>query len=633
MIRIRWRAFALLLLWVPILSAQENSAPPSPDTLRYSSLQFDRTLQTFLWNGVILYGQTLGPVSFDLRQALRSRFIRTDQNTIQDESQTQLRISDELNDRWSVGATVASNILSDNRQLDLTNLSRHQILLGPQAVLSDGITANVMGGYELNSQENEHDRGFSYLAGLRGSNIRLQEFSLSFAGRSGQSFLSPRTLRVDSAVVSLSRDFGPQAQNILNVLYTNQQREFYTVAGQDVQQEFHVSHNIFRRTAMEVGVTDTLGYRTGASSMVWFEAGILGRTIGRGFRYKSYANQSGIVLDERIREMHYFGGVNIQSRLAEWIASRLSLNYEEREERHNILDDPSVSDQVFDRQEASARRLANIARRTTLEAAIQSAISEKDSLNLSGSASILRYDTPDSLNTDDRDELLIVVGVEGIHRFSRELLLSIQADATLGHLVYLSGLQSANNNWNRILRLRTTAAWSPGRWFTTVNASEVLANYTVYDFEDQIGSVRSFSFRQASWSDSTALSLGGGVHLLFEGYLRIFERGVLKWKEFKERPENYFFEQSYWPKITVAVMSNLQMVVGYRYFSQSRYRYEGRSRVFDRKISNEGPTVSARWYGPSGSIVSVDGWRESQHYDQGGRVVFSNVSLTVGMAL
>ena len=231
MIRIQRRVFALLLLWTPILSAQEISAIGSPDTLRYSSLQFDRTLQTFLWNGAILYGQTLGPVSFDLRQVLRSRVIRTDQNTIQDESQTNFGVADQLNDRWSIRGTVASNILSDNRQLDLTNLSRHQILLGPRAVLSDGITADVMGGYELNSQENEHDRGFSYLAGLRGANVHLEEFSMTFAGRSGQSFLSPRTLRVDSAMVSLSRDFGPQAQNVLNVVYTNQQREFYTVAG------------------------------------------------------------------------------------------------------------------------------------------------------------------------------------------------------------------------------------------------------------------------------------------------------------------------------------------------------------------------------------------------------------------
>jgi hypothetical protein len=635
MINSRSWAYGVLLLWVPFLHAQETGgpAPIIPDTTRLSTVQFDRTLQTFLWNGTILYGLNVNSIDIDFKQRLQSRLIRTGQKTVQDEVLTNLNIAAPVNDRWQIMGTAASSVLSDNRQLDLNNLSQHQILLGPRVVLSDGISATALGGYELNAQEQQQDRGFSYLARLQGNDVRLEDFLLSFAGRSGQSSLKPRSLRADSAMVSLSRDFSPQAGNILSLQYSNQQREFYTGASQAVQQDFSVNNNIFRRTALEIGVNDTVVYRTGESTTILFQGGILGRTIARGYRYKSFSDPSGTVLDERIRETNYAGSVGLHTRLTSWLESHIALNYEEREERHSVLDDPSVSDQVFDRQEASATRLANIARRTTLEANAAATVDEKTSLNLSGSASILRYDTPDSLNTDDRDELLVVMGIGAEHRFSRQLRLGVQVDATLGHLVYLSGFQSANNNWNRILRLKTIATWSPGRWLISTNSSEVLANYTVYDFEDQIASVKSFSFRQASWSDSTTIALDRSVNLLFEGSLSLYERGVLTWKDFKERPENYFVEQSYWPQVLVRIMGSLQMMVGYRYFSQTRYRYEGRSRLFDRKISNEGPTVSARWMGPSGSIVRLQGWRETQHYAEGGKLVFSNMSLTVGMAL
>jgi hypothetical protein len=206
-------------------------------------------------------------------------------------------------------------------------------------------------------------------------------------------------------------------------------------------------------------------------------------------------------------------------------------------------------------------------------------------------------------------------------------------DAALSHLVYLSGLQSANNTWNRILRLRPRVTYTPEAWLLSVNTAEVLANYTVYDFEEQIQSVRSYSFRQASWTDSTSIQISNSVGFLFYGNLRVYERGVLKWKEFRERPESFFIEESYWPQLTLSVTDHLLMGVGYRYFSQTRFRYEGRERKFDRRLSNAGPTVTLAWYGRQGGRVLLEGWRETQTTNVGPSRSYSNFSLLVGMTI
>jgi len=514
----------------------------------------------------------------------------------------------------------------------LGNLSRHRILSGPEYSFGENATLGLMGGYEWAKQEQVHDRGLSYLGRLRIQDLPLEEFLIDLRAGMDRSSLNPRTLRADTAFVSVAREFSEWSSNRLSVVLTNQQREFYVAADADVQNDFQVKHNVFQRKAYEVGITDTLEVSLPAS-LLQLSGGVLSRTIDRAYRYKSFSNPAGTILDTRIRETRLFGSASVTAALAPWLRSQAMLSYDERDERHGVADSPFVPDQTFARQNLAAKRLANLARRTSASLDLLSKIGEKDSLNFTGSASILRYDTPDSLNTDDRDELLLVAGVTEVHRFSRSLTLSILAEATLSHLVYLNRFQSANNNWNRILRFQSTVDYSPARAFRTTLSAEVLANYTVYDFEEQVLSVKSFSFRQASWSDSTVWRIGKRLLVTMLGTVRLYERGILKWKEFKERPENYFMEQSYWPQIAAEVFGRLNIAVGYRYFSQMRYRYEGRSRKLERTIENSGPTVSVSWMGSGGGNVIIQGWREAQHVDGIQKQVYSNMSVTVGMIL
>ena len=126
-----------------------------------------------------------------------------------------------------------------------------------------------------------------------------------------------------------------------------------------------------------------------------------------------------------------------------------------------MLDDVYASIAVIDTQRALASRLENTAQRTTLTTALNVDVSQNDKIHLVSSSSILHYDTPDIFNTDDRDELLLTSGAEYLHRFSSRLLLILNADLTLFHLVYLDRDQSANNNWNRVIRFSPSVEYIP----------------------------------------------------------------------------------------------------------------------------------------------------------------------------
>jgi len=625
---------SLASVWVSL--AQEAIRQPlvrSLDSLRASSLSFDRVLNTFTWNGTISLAQEVGGVAVNFRQGLRSRLIRTEQRSIQDEYLDTLEINTAVGEGWRLRAQQVSSVLSDNRAIDLTKLAQHQGFVGFRFSPSTNLQFGALGGYEYDSQQEEEDEGFSYMAEMEGREIRLEEFSGSFKSRWGQALLSRRRPGAGSLNLVVRREFGAEARNTISFSYERQRREFFTPADAEVQRVFQTKSNIFRRDMESFEVSDSLAYEPSNKFRIALLGGVANRLIDRGLKYKILSSAAGLLLDTRIQELQLYGEFSSFYRVADWFDLDVGLSYREREERHSVREENGVPLAVFEKQQRSERRLENIAQRTTLSSQARMQLSQNDQLNFSGSATILRYDTPDTLNIDDRDELLISVGLQEVHRFSDELTLTVAGDVTLSHLVYLKALQSANNNWNRIIRFSPSVEYAPEPWFRTANQAEVLANYTVYDFEDQASTTKSFSFRQASWIDSTFVQLSQLLQLSFVGGIRVYERGILVWREFRERPQNYFVEQSYWPRLVFSATSSIQMGIGYRLFSQDRYRYQASTRILERRLETSGPTVAFEWEGVNMQRVMLEGWRETQMQD--GQVIRTvpNFSVKVSLAL
>jgi hypothetical protein len=602
---------------------------PTIDSLNSSSLSFDHILNTYMWTGDFKKEITGQLWDVDLHQRIGSRLIKTNQTAIEDEYQGLIALRARLLENWNFQLKNSSNVLADNRAIDLGRMAQHQVLAGLEYVPTGNIAGEAMGGYELNTQEEENDHGFAYAFGLNARQVELEEFTASLRSSWNQSLLGRRSPRTGDLKLTLLRDFGGGIDDSLAVNYSTQRRQFYTSIDSSSQVVLGVPHNIFQRDANVLEISNQTKYNLDRSFSLVVSFGISNQLIDRGYRFKDYLHPASLILDSHIQEMQFFGIISAQWLPFYWLWADMKLAYTEKEERHSVLDDIHASNAIIDTQRASASRLENTAQRTTLTTALQIDVSQDDSIRLVASSGILRYDTPDIFNTDDRDELLVTSGAEYLHHFSSRLLLKLNADLTLFHLVYLNRDQSANNNWNRVIRFSPTVEYMPDPWFRTVMRTEVLANYTVSDYEQQVASIRSFSFRQVLWSDSTALRLSERIQCNFSGSLRIFERGTLRWQEFTEKPEEYVIEKSLWPEIIWSSMIGVKIGIGFRYFGQDQYTYQSSQRIFSQGIEAMGPTASIEWSGLAGEKVIIHGWREEQKNNGTTATILTNLSIQV----
>jgi hypothetical protein len=159
----------------------------------------------------------------------------------------------------------------------------------------------------------------------------------------------------------------------------------------------------------------------------------------------------------------------------------------------------------------------------------------RDSVSTFISVSRFRYDTPDSTNFDDRDELRVNTRAVWAHWFSPVLRTEWQAGANLYHMVYIFGERSADNNWNRIVFLRPDIVYTPTKRIQFNQSFELLANYVDYDFDEVFVSARSFVFRKFAMSDSLHWKVMRQSVLLADYRLQLEENGTLSWEQWSER--------------------------------------------------------------------------------------------------
>jgi hypothetical protein len=162
-------------------------------------------------------------------------------------------------------------------------------------------------------------------------------------------------------------------------------------------------------------------------------------------------------------------------------------------------------------------------------------ISPKDQLEFKFTLSKYQYDTPDSSdNNDDRDELRIVTGLEYIRQFSSLLKLKLEAYINFFHQVYIFKEKSANNNWNRVFRLSSIVEYK-GKHINNTLKNEILANYTVYDFEQQFYESQSYIFRKYILEDSLTYKLFPKLKVGFRGRYEFEDKGNFYKSEYAQQ--------------------------------------------------------------------------------------------------
>jgi hypothetical protein len=606
---VRWNHCLLLILAIIIIhkssTAQQDNVggriiTPSADSLygNLASIIFDKSFNTYHWSGTAFLNRVFGPVSVRFNEQFRSTLIRTEPKLITDNQNLDLALRHNISENIDIGIDCNSFILSDNKSIggSISKAASHAVYAAATYRPLSNMTAEPSLGVRFDTQLDQEDSGPSYLLGFSFDPSVYSGYLISTRGKFQYDKIDPRIMESYNANVHIEKSYFEQTKNYLSISYFRIRRDFYFRADSTGSNNVSIRFNIETRSDNAFAISDSLRY-TVSNKFSWsLYGGIVSREITRSS--KGTAIPGSTISDLRIE-----GGIRAMFEMHRRLNSSVSFSYQEKDEKHE-----TDSESSYKRQ---GERRNSQARRSGLAGVLSWAISGSDTLDISGSTHLLRYDTPSRENDDDRDELLYLFNLSTRHRISTVLFMKMDADLNLGHLVYLFASRSADNSWNRIIRLSPTIEYQPLKIFRSVNTFEVLANYTVYDFERVTSQVHSYVFRQFAFVDSSSLSFTNRLRADWLSHIRLYERGELKWDAFSERPINYFEEKTYIGSLSYIPSHGLLFSVGIRYFSQLRFGYSGRSRLIENKLQSVGPTTKIE-ISIGRTDFSVYGWYERQ---------------------
>ncbi len=593
-----------------------------------ASLGFEKNVFTYLWNLNTAYAEKNETYSLFFKDMFSSSVIKRDNQSLRDENNLMLSYSHTLLQPLAFRAETQSFVLSDNQSLGVSNAGIHTAMAGVSYSPWQRINFTPLLGVRFDKQEQHSDKGFSYKFLSSADTLYLSDFRTAYSFRLNESALSPRQFRNNAANVFFQKYFSDDATDSIRFRWQNNRWDFYVPADDSVKKNFGVTSNIRSRSELQLGVQNVLRYIVSKNFSTLITTSIDSRKIANAIRYKNFSVLQNIPFNTSVQELRLEGAFDVRYNDESTLAL-LGISVGERDERHLLETIDGVDKNFQENRTQQEQRLNNTALRTTLRGTLFTHITSLDAFTANGSVNVLRYDTPDSLNTDDRDELAMNYSMRNEHTFSRFFTASFAAEVILAHTVYLFKDKSANNSWNRIFRLSPEFYYTPAVNLSSFNSFEVLANYTAFDFESLIPSVKSYSYRQFAFLDSSSYDMSPriGVDVFFN--LRLYERGELKWSEFSERPQQYVHEATFSPQIRYTFKTKAMIALGFRSFAQTRFQYLHNERVFENDYFSAGPTAVFLITLSNDSLVEFRGWKEFQRRSDIPLRELSNVTMNI----
>ncbi len=597
---------------------------------------FERNLNTFTWTGRATIDTLAGRTRISLGEQYLSNIIQIDASAgiprrrFQTTQHTlSLNLSQPLTSTVNTVVQMSTLSYSDDKAVGLSTAASHAVLGGFAYRPFPFLSVSPVAGYRWENQLTRKDHGLSYTLGARLEEIDTDGYLIGGNGEFHRDQVDPRLLERHTAALRIQKTFLEGTRDSLEFTFFRNRREFYTFApsGDDNTIESRID-NLF-------SFTNLLDYQLEKNLITSLYVNVVNRALSRDTRTGPGGVDSTVRFDTEISEFRldtYLQGVyrTDDGRGEAW--ARIS--YSERDENHRARppsNPPPNVEVLFNTRNRQEQSKDNLTRRTAIAASLTLPLSRADAVSVSGAGNLLRYDTPSELNLEDRDELLVALTVASQHRLSRALTLSLALDGSLSHLVYLLKERSANNSYNRILRFSPRVEYHPMQGILSINAFEVLANYTVYDYEQQVALVRSFSYRQFGWMDSTSVALTSRIVLDFFSFLKLYERGQLRWSDFTERPENSFVDRTYALQLRFVPDPGVLFAVGVQYFSQSRYAYGATGKRLEAFLRSVGPTCRIEWEMNRYSTLRMKGWFEERTLTDGSTQSLPNMTLNVSL--
>jgi hypothetical protein len=552
------------------------------------SSRLDKQLNTYSLNDLLEYYSYPSPLNFGLSENYKSTFINSVQKGTRDEHYFTASGAYQINPMFSFGAEVNNSILSDNSNIEINQASISQGTLFGDISPGDNFTFAPFGGYSFNKQIGENDDGYIYGGEGYLDSLKVPDFIISSEMQFRNEDISPRKNALRVFGLSVTSQFDENVANYIDAEFSQNRKDFYFKADSLTSQIFDIVNNIQSRIETNESLQDKLDYEHFLNIFSQeFTGGVSFRSIDRDTRYRSPIQATSSIFDTKVNELRIALESETQYHTS-WFNGLLRIDYSDRDERHLTKNFDGVSNFYYQQREDEESQKDNISQRTSASFLGNVLISHTDKLEFSLFQNKLSYNTPSLDNYDDRDELLSIIRLRYTKYLNPFFDAFLNLEGTMNHIVYIYSEKSSNNNINRVLKLAAGGEYR-GKNVSSLNSFEVAANYTVYDFEDIIPNIRSYSFRQFTASDSTRIDLENNLLFVHSGYLKLSEQGDLQWASFSTTPTRFLQEIYSEPKIGLYFEKNSLFFIGLRIYSLNTYNYKGLSKILSTKYLSLAP--------------------------------------------
>ena len=453
----------------------------SPAQEKYYQLDFNKDNISWVWLGQLQYAQKIGD---EQRLYFRNNYVgnlyreSVSGNKWKDENRLNLGWEKHFGKKFQGETRFESYIFSDeNAALEFNKnlLTQHlRYAVTPKITLTPAL------GWAAENIYGKRDNGWYTEIVSEIKNQDLSGYVNRTEGKSSIFYFPERRNQEHRYYTSFNKKFSEYAIDSIRVGYEYIKNSYYLSGGNDLENVEINARFLYNR----------LRYIISPKSDFEIETRLQNRDI----------LQSNPMLENHREELNFVNRFQWQYVSVKYL-SRLSF----------------ASSQITNL--ASRRGGAGRETRTDLEG-LQSAvnwdnnwrISGRDRLKLNFSYTKYEYTSPDSTRNIDEDDIRFISGLVYQHDFSPYFSAGLHANVYLYHQIYIDKSRSGNNNWNRIFQLAGSFRHQIPRVLDHRSRFKILANYTVYDFEDIQPEIRSYIHRKLIYSDTLKIFLTPGVN-------------------------------------------------------------------------------------------------------------------------
>jgi hypothetical protein len=482
-----------------------------------------------------------------------------------------------------------------------SSLINSKQLIGVGYKLDNQNFLNIYGGMDNHLQLNQNSVGSSY--GLEsGINFNLSEWLFNsrvelfrtqrtFDRNENITIVNSKLINVFSeSKFELSADYNSLQNNYLRQIADN---SFNVENREQDQYSFTLR--------FDYNITDAIKNQTSINY------GIFNRS--NSFRDFNENNNKSSVIEDRENDSYMISN-NVSYDDTNFQLS-MNIDYFNESFQNNLTNKGNITQDVFNQLLEREKQLDFMNEFTRLNFNFGYFIKKNMRINSYGMIEINRMNTPSDKENKDRDLFTTRFGVNFNNQVSDYLNFNCLVEGRARHLVYLKSEFSADNNWERNLRLKPQIIYSLSNFEMRPNF-EIYVSYRNFDFPDITTNIRSDAQRLIRIQDSISYKLSERYEIKTNYFYLYKETGRLDWQEFAQSIDE-IKNETFINTLIYLKKEKLVYGVGLRYYSlTNESQISLISNANDIILESISPETQIFWQVSDATRLEISGWYEFQ---------------------